>query len=161
MSLCWPIWENNLKRSGYLYVCNWLTLLYTWNEHNTINQLYSSKIKKKQDTWLKTVNKCPLLPVNRTENFAFAQPLSCVMSNSLRPHGREPARLLYLWDFPDWNPGVGSQFPSPGDLPDTGNEPASPALAGRLSPTEPPRKPESAFTCIFFRGGLFHQWHIC
>ena len=24
---------------------NWITLLYTWNEHNTVNQLYSNKIK--------------------------------------------------------------------------------------------------------------------
>jgi len=33
------------------------------------------------------------------------------------------------------------QFPSPGDLPNTGIEPVSPALAGRLFTAEPPRKP--------------------
>ena len=32
-------------------------------------------------------------------------------------------------------------FPSPGDLPDPGIEPASPALAGRFFTTEPPGKP--------------------
>ena len=32
-------------------------------------------------------------------------------------------------------------FPSPGDLPDPGTEPASPALAGGFFTTEPPRKP--------------------
>ena len=32
-------------------------------------------------------------------------------------------------------------FPSPGDLPDSGIEPMSPGLAGRLFTTEPPRKP--------------------
>ena len=32
-------------------------------------------------------------------------------------------------------------FPSPGDLPDPGIEPVSPALAGRFFTTEPPGKP--------------------
>ena len=32
-------------------------------------------------------------------------------------------------------------FPSPGDLPDRGIEPASPALAGGFFTTEPPGKP--------------------
>ena len=35
----------------------------------------------------------------------------------------------------------GLPFPSPGDLPSPGMEPASPALAGRFSTTEPPGKP--------------------
>ena len=37
-----------------------------------------------------------------------------------------------------WN---GLPFPSPGDLPDPGIKPASPALAGRFFITEPPEKP--------------------
>ena len=32
-------------------------------------------------------------------------------------------------------------FPSPGDLPDPGIEPVSPALAGGFYTTEPPEKP--------------------
>ena len=32
-------------------------------------------------------------------------------------------------------------FPSPGDLPDPGMEPASPAMAGEFLNTEPPSKP--------------------
>ena len=35
----------------------------------------------------------------------------------------------------------GLQFPSPGNLPDSGIEPSSPALAGRFFTTEPPEKP--------------------
>ena len=35
----------------------------------------------------------------------------------------------------------GLPFPSPGDLPKTGMEPESPALAGRFFTTEPPGKP--------------------
>ena len=36
----------------------------------------------------------------------------------------------------------GLPFPSPGDLPNLGMEPVSPALAGRFFTTEPPRKPQ-------------------
>lgn len=32
--------EKNLKNSEYMYVYNWLTLLYNSNWHNIINQLY-------------------------------------------------------------------------------------------------------------------------
>ena len=39
----------------------------------------------------------------------------------------------------------GVPFPFPGDLPDPGIEPGSPALAGRFFTTEPPGKPFS--TC--------------
>ena len=35
----------------------------------------------------------------------------------------------------------GLPFPSPGNLPDPGIEPVSPALAGRFFTAEPPRKP--------------------
>ena len=35
---------------------------------------------------------------------------------------------------------TGWPFPSPGDLPDQGTEPTSPALAGRFFTTEPPGK---------------------
>ena len=36
---------------------------------------------------------------------------------------------------------LGLPFPSPGDLPDPGIEPVSPALAGGFFTTEPPGKP--------------------
>ena len=38
----------------------------------------------------------------------------------------------------------GLPFPSPGDLPDPGIKPASPALAGRFFTTEPAGKPKEA-----------------
>ena len=37
-------------------------------------------------------------------------------------------------------------FPSPGDLPDPGIEPAYPALAGGYFTTEPPGKPNKVYT---------------
>ena len=42
----------------------------------------------------------------------------------------------------------GLPFPSPGNLPDPGIEPASPALAGRFFTTEPPRKPKMRISHI-------------
>ena len=48
--------EKNLKKNRYVYMYNWITLLYTWNYHNTVNQLYSNiklKVFKKS-----TKNKC-------------------------------------------------------------------------------------------------------
>ena len=62
----------------------------------------------------------------------------------MQPHGLSPARLLCPWDFP--GKGYWSGYP-PGDLPDPGNEPASPvspALAGGDLTAEPPGKPISS-----------------
>ena len=127
--------------------------------------------------------------------------VASVMSDSLRPHGPWPARLLCPWDSPGKNTGVGCYFPLhllvlgnfnnkhplesgksggccflvtkpcptfatpwtvarqaplpmgsprkywsglpfplPGDLPDPGMEPKSPALAGGFFTTDPPGK---------------------
>ena len=43
--------------------------------------------------------------------------------------------------FPRQEYWSGLPFPSPGDLPDPGIKPVSPALAGRFFTTEPPGKP--------------------
>ena len=48
----------------------------------------------------------------------------------------------------------GLPFPSPGDLPDPGTEPISPAypaLVGRFFNTEPPGKPVAKVTSLKFR----------
>ena len=48
LNILWqPNWEKNLKKNRYVYMYNWITLLYTWNERNIVNQLYSNiKLKK-------------------------------------------------------------------------------------------------------------------
>ena len=53
------------------------------------------------------------------------------MSDSLWPHGlsMEFSRQEYWSELP---------FPSPGDLPDPGIKPGSPALQGDALPSEPP-----------------------
>ena len=53
-----------------------------------------------------------------------------------------PARLLCPWNSPGKNTGVGSgRVPSPGDLPDPGIKPGSPALQADSLPSEPSGKP--------------------
>ena len=58
-----------------------------------------------------------------------------VGSNSLRPHGLQPTRLLCPRDLPGKNTGVGCHSRLQGDLPNSGIKPTSlmsPALAGRF-----------------------------
>ena len=67
--------------------------------------------------------------------------LGCsVLSDSLQPHGLQPARLLCPWDYPGKNTGVGCHFLLQGNLSDPGIKlasPMAPALAGRFCTTEP------------------------
>ena len=50
--------------------------------------------------------------------------VSCiVVSNSLRPHGLKPTRLLYLWNSPGKNTGVGCHSLLPGIFLTQGSNP--------------------------------------
>ena len=65
-----------------------------------------------------------------------------IISNSLQPHGLKLARLLWPWDFPGNNTGVGCRFLLQGIFPTQGSNPLpSPALAGGFCTTGPPGKP--------------------
>ena len=55
-------------------------------------------------------------------------------------------QLLCPWHLPGKDAGSALSFTSPGDLPDPGIEPMSPALAGESFTTEPLRK---SFICSF------------
>ena len=73
----------------------------------------------------------------------------CLVSKSCPTHLHpQPARLLCPGHFLGKNTGVGGPFPSSGDLPDPGIEPAFPALAGRFFTTEPPGKPNQIFESL-------------
>ena len=54
--------------------------------------------------------------------------------------------LVYYspWNSPGQNIGVGSLSPSPGDFPNPGIEPRSPALQVDSLPAEPQRKPKNS-----------------
>ena len=67
-----------------------------------------------------------------------------VASNSLRPHGLQPARLLCPWDFLGKNTGVVCHFLLQ-TLPDPGIKLVSLALAGGFVTTAPPGKTRSSF----------------
>ena len=86
---------------------------------------------------------CPKFPpLIRTPDTGFSESESrSVVSDSLSPHGLQPARLLSPWNSPGKNTGVGSQFSSPGDLPNPGFKHRSPALQADSSSFEPSGRP--------------------
>ena len=63
-----------------------------------------------------------------------------VVSNSLRPHGLQPARLLCPWYFPGNNTGVGCHFLLQGVFPTQGLNPGLPHCRQMFLPSEPPGK---------------------
>ena len=63
--------------------------------------------------------------------------------DSLRPHGLYATRLICPWKNSRQKYWSGLPFPSPGDLPNPGMKPMSPALQADSSPSEPPGKPKS------------------
>ena len=65
--------------------------------------------------------------------------VTSVVFNSLRPHGLPQAPLSMGFSRQEFWRGL--PFPSPGDLPDPGIEPRSPALQEESLLAEPPRKP--------------------
>ena len=70
--------------------------------------------------------------------------VNSIMTDSLRPHGLQPTRLLCPWGFSKQEYWSVLPCSSPGDLLDPGIEPTSlisPALAGEFFTTAPPGKP--------------------
>ena len=65
------------------------------------------------------------------------------MSNSLQPYRLQPARLLYLWDSPGKNTGVGGHALLQGIFPTQGSNSRLmfPALAGQFFTTSATGKP--------------------
>ena len=78
---------------------------------------------------------------NTQEHCTDAVVIYWVVSDSLRLHGREPTRLLCPWEFSGQEHWSGLPCPSPGDLPDPGIEPMSPALQADSLSSEPSGKP--------------------
>ena len=60
------------------------------------------------------------------------------MSDSFRPHGLQPSRLLWPWGFSKQEYWSGLLCPPPGDLPHPEIEPRSPTLQVDSLLTEPP-----------------------
>ena len=71
----------------------------------------------------------------------YAYLLSLVQT--LQPYGLQPTRLLCPWRFSRQKYWSGLPFPSPGDLPNPGIEPRSPALQVDSLPSKPLGKPKN------------------
>ena len=91
--------------------------------------------------------------------------LSCsVMSDSLRPHGLQPARFLSSQGFSRQEYQSGLPYPPPGDLPNPGIEPRSPVLHSLSS--EPPGKPTELMASVKYNLvyeriiALYHSFKI-
>ena len=114
-------WEC-CKCTNYMCICRYVLILNGW---------------KFKSMWF-----FPSILLSIITSLVSSKPtvFSCsLMSDSSKPRGLLPARLLCPWNFPDKNTGVGCHFldPDPEDLPDPGIEPTSlvsPALAGDSLP---------------------------
>ena len=77
----------------------------------------------------------------------FSCMLSCsVVSDSLRPYGLQPTRLLCPWGFSRQEYWSGLPCPPPGDLPNPGIKPRTSTLQVDSLPSEPPGKPSPLLT---------------
>ena len=79
-----------------------------------------------------------------------------VMSDSLQPHRLWPARLFCPWGFSRQEYWSGLPCPPPGDLPNPGIKPRSPALQVDSLPSEPPGKlKDTRVSSLFLLQGIF------
>ena len=133
---------------------NKLKLLYNYI-HFTCQQGYSQNLSSQASTVheLRT-SKCTswIQKKQRNQRSNCQHPLhhrKCITQSCpilCDPHGLWPARFLCPWNYPGKNTGVGGRsllqgvFPSPGDLPNPGIEPGSPALQADSLPFEPQKK---------------------
>ena len=101
--------ERSLGKNGYMYMYDWVPLLYTWNYHNIVN-------------WLCV---CAQL-LRHVRLFTISWTAACQSPLSMGFSRQE------YWS--------GLPFPLPGNLPDPGIEPVSPALSGGFFTTEPSEK---------------------
>ena len=100
----------------------------------------------KQDTFKNAfTNTNPHLhKITQVSQVAFCAVFSLsIMSNSLRPHGLLPVRLLCPWGFSMQDYCSGLPRPPPGDLPNPGIEHRTSALQADSLPSEPSRKPKN------------------
>ena len=81
---------------------------------------------------------------------------SCsIVSNSLRPYGLQPARLLCPWGFSRQEYWSALPCPPPGDFPNPGIKSRSPALQVDSLLLEPPGKPTYKYMAYKFFLVLF------
>ena len=83
------------------------------------------------------------------------------MSNSLWPHGLQPARLLCRWGFSWQKYWSWLLYPPPRDIPNLGIEPRSPALQEDSLPAELPGKPLQKSRLLLLLLSHFSRVWLC
>ena len=83
---------------------------------------------------------------NSVKAVANSVQFSCsIMSSSLQPYGLQPSRFLCLWKLSRQEYWSRLSCPPPGDLPNPGIKPGSPALWADSLPAEQSGKPRDSF----------------
>ena len=114
-------------------------------QKDTFTPVFTVALLTIASTWKQT--KCPLTEewikkMGYTYTMKYCAVLShSVTSDTLRPQGLQPARLLCPWDSPGKNTGVAAISFSR-ESSDPGIELVSPALQANSLPSEPPGKPQ-------------------
>ena len=92
----------------------------------------------------------------KLENLCCTVLSRSVVSNSLKPHGLQPTRLLCPWGFSRQEYQSVLPCPPPADLPNPGIEHRSPALQADSLSSEPPGKPKNTGMCSL----SLRQWNF-
>ena len=108
------------------------------NPQSLLNsQQECQQIKVGGKKWLKTKE-----PSDEEFYVCSVTSVTLVVSDSLRPYGLQPTRLVCPWDSPGKNIGVGFHAFLQGTLPAQGSKTVSLALQANSLPTWPPGKPK-------------------
>ena len=135
-------------------------MLYTWNLYNIVHQLCVNKNKQIFLKLWQFVSSSPLFlpPFLREQKETFLEVLLVKWSRSVVSDTRTPWTVAHQAP-----PSMGASrqeywsgvpFPSPGDLPDPGIEPGSPAFQADTLTSEPPESPRGPLNPALYLRGL-------
>ena len=128
---------DNLSSSSLFYLYSVNPRFSTISPHDTQKRVNKYHGKLENTTYQQAIMKTHSLPVL----LCCALLIRSVVSDSLRPPGLQPTRLLCPWGFSRQEYWSGLPCPPPGDLPNPGIEPRSLELQVDCLPSESPGKP--------------------
>ena len=108
-------------------------------------------------TWKRGINWKIGTDINAPLYIKQIMSLCLVVSNSLRPYGLQPARVLCLWGLSRQEYWSGLPCPPPGDLPNPGIKSTSPVLQADYLPTERLGKPKNTGVILELVDYLFSR----
>ena len=115
-------WALPTFLSCYKIACTWKSSVISLSKdcHACFDSIHTEKKKKGYH--------CQSFNLSPSFDYVAVLGLVTVMCDFLRPHGLWPTRLFCPWAFSRQEYWSGLPCPPPGDLPNPGNEPRSPAL---------------------------------